>query len=356
MSKFMDEKYMFLEEYVPGEQPTDMQYIKLNTNESPFPPSPIVSQAITKREIDRMQLYPDPECGAISRRLGDIYGFDRENIFIGNGSDDILNFAFMAFCQNGAAFPDITYGFYEVFAKLHGIKADIIPLKDDFSIDPADYEGIGKTVFIANPNAPTGLILPVEDIERIAVSNPDNVVVVDEAYIDFGGKSCVDLVRKYDNVLVVRTYSKSRSLAGGRLGFSIGSKEITADLMKIKFSTNPYSVNRLTLLAGEASLLDQNYYKENCAKIIMNRRFTKRELDKMGFETIPSLTNFLFTKHPAVSGETLYEKLKENGILVRHFNKDRIKDYIRVTIGTYEQMKAFVSELRYILEREEKSR
>ena len=262
----------------------------------------------------------------------------------------------MAFCQNGAAFPDITYGFYEVFAKLHGIKADIIPLKDDFSIDPADYEGIGKTVFIANPNAPTGLILPVEDIERIAVSNPDNVVVVDEAYIDFGGKSCVDLVRKYDNVLVVRTYSKSRSLAGGRLGFSIGSKEITADLMKIKFSTNPYSVNRLTLLAGEASLLDQNYYKENCAKIIMNRRFTKRELDKMGFETIPSLTNFLFTKHPAVAGEALYEKLKENGILVRHFNKDRIKDYIRVTIGTYEQMKAFVSELRYILEREKKSR
>ena len=211
-------------------------------------------------------------------------------------------------------------------------------------------------MFIANPNAPTGLILPVEDIERIAVSNPDNVVVVDEAYIDFGGKSCVDLVRKYDNVLVVRTYSKSRSLAGGRLGFSIGSKEITADLMKIKFSTNPYSVNRLTLLAGEASLLDQNYYKENCAKIIMNRRFTKRELDKMGFETIPSLTNFLFTRHPAVSGEALYEKLKENGILVRHFNKDRIKDYIRVTIGTYEQMKAFVSELRYILEREEKSR
>ncbi len=356
MSRFMDEKYSSLEEYVPGEQPTDMQYIKLNTNESPFPPSPLVAQAITRQEIDKLELYPDPECKTLIGKLADIYGFDKDNIFVGNGSDEILNFAFMSFCQKGAAFADITYGFYEVFADLYGIDADIIPLKDDFSIDPDDYVGIGKTVFIANPNAPTGKILPVEDIEKIVKSNPDNVVVIDEAYVDFGGKSCLDLVRKYDNILIVRTYSKSRSLAGGRLGFSIGSKEITSDLRKIKFSTNPYNINRLTLLAGEASLYDQNYYKENCAKIIMNREYTRNELEKMGFETLPSVTNFLFTRHPMISGEMFYEKLKENGILVRHFNKERIKDYIRVTIGTYEQMKAFVSEARYILEREERSK
>ena len=356
MSRFMNGKYASLEEYVPGEQPTDMQYIKLNTNESPFPPSPLVAQAITKQEIDKLELYPDPECRMLIKKLADIYGFDPENIFVGNGSDEILNFAFMAFCNDGAAFADITYGFYEVFAQLHGIKADIIPLKEDFSIDPKDYMGIGKAVFIANPNAPTGMILSVEDIEKIVVSNPDHVVVVDEAYIDFGGRTAADLVRKYDNILIVRTYSKSRSLAGGRLGFSIGSKELTADLKKLKYSTNPYNINRLTLLAGEVSLYDQNYYKENCGKIVMNREFTRNELDKMGFETLPSLTNFVFTRHPAISGEKFYEKLKENGILVRHFNKERIKDYVRVTIGTYDQMKAFVSEARYILEREERSK
>ena len=356
MSRFMDEKYSSLEEYVPGEQPTDMQYIKLNTNESPFPPSPLVAQAITKQEIDMLELYPDPECKSLIKKLADIYGFDKENIFVGNGSDEILNFAFMAFCQNGVAFADITYGFYQVFADLYGIKADVKPLKEDFSIDPADYMGIGKAVFIANPNAPTGMILSVDDIEKIVVSNPDNVVVVDEAYIDCGGKSAVDLVRKYDNVLIVRTYSKSRSLAGGRLGFSIGSKEITSDLKKLKFSTNPYNINRLTLIAGEASLYDQNYYKENCAKIIMNREYTRNELDRMGFVTLPSITNFLFTKHQSISGEKFYEQLKENGILVRHFKKDRIKDYVRVTIGTYDQMKAFVSEARYILEREERGK
>lgn len=356
MSRYMDRRFSSLEEYVPGEQPTDMQYIKLNTNESPFPPSPLVTKAITKEEINRLSLYPDPECKTLTKKLADVYGFDEENIFLGNGSDEVLNLAFMAFCQNGVAFADITYGFYEVFAQLYGIDAKIIPLREDFSICPNDYKGLNRAIFLANPNAPTGMILSVGDIEEIVKTNPNNVVIVDEAYIDFGGESAVDLVRKYDNILIVRTYSKSRSLAGGRLGFSIGSRELTGDLRKLKYSTNPYNINRLTLLAGEACLYDEMYYKENCQRIIENREYTSTELLKMGFEVLPSMTNFVFVKSDKISGETLTAKLKENGILVRHFSKDRIKDYVRVSIGTLEQMKAFLSEVRYILEREEKKR
>lgn len=350
MSRFLNDKYISLEEYVPGEQPTDMQYIKLNTNESPFRPSPSVYKAISEEEIDKLQLYPDPECGELVKKLAEYYGFDEDNIFVGSGSDEVLNFAFMAFCQNGAAFADITYGFYEVFSALHGIETKIIPLKEDFSICPDDYKGVGKAVFIANPNAPTGMDIDLPAIESIVLSNPDNVVIVDEAYVDFGGKSAVDLVRKYDNLLVVRTFSKSRSLAGGRLGFSIGGRELTSDLKKLKYSTDPYNVNRLTLLAGEASLSDKKYFEDNINKIIENREYTTDGLIKMGFEVLPSKANFVFARSGEIEGEKLYRLLRENGILVRHFNKERIRDFIRVTIGTKDQMKAFLSEVRYILE------
>ena len=352
----MNEKYATLEEYVPGEQPTDMKYIKLNTNESPFKPSPSVYEALNSCEIDKLPLYPDPECGSLTKKLADYYGFDEENIFIGNGSDEVLNFAFMAFCQNGAAFADITYGFYKVFADLHGIETQIIPLKDDFSISADDYKSLGKAVFIANPNAPTGMALSISDIEKIVASNTNSVVIIDEAYVDFGGESAVNLVKKYDNVLVVRTYSKSRSLAGGRLGFSIGGKEITADLKKLKYSTNPYNINRLTLLAGEASIDDEKYFRDNINKIIENREYTSKELKNMDFEVLPSKTNFVFARSKNIGGERLYKLLKENGILVRHFNKKRIEDFIRVTIGTKEQMRAFVSEVKYILETEAKNK
>lgn len=352
----MNEKYATLEEYVPGEQPTDMKYIKLNTNESPFKPSPLVYEALNRCEIDKLPLYPDPECGSLTKKLADYYGFDEENIFIGNGSDEVLNFAFMAFCQNGVAFADITYGFYKVFADLHGIETQIIPLKDDFSISADDYKSLGKAVFIANPNAPTGMALSLSDIEKIVASNTNNVVIIDEAYVDFGGESAVNLVKKYDNVLVVRTYSKSRSLAGGRLGFSIGGKEITADLKKLKYSTNPYNINRLTLLAGEASIDDEKYFRDNINKIIENREYTSKELKNMGFEVLPSKTNFVFARSKNIDGERLYKLLKKNGILVRHFNKKRIEDFIRVTIGTKEQMRAFVSEVKYILETEAKNK
>lgn len=352
----MNEKYATLEEYVPGEQPTDMKYIKLNTNESPFKPSPLVYEALNRCEIDKLPLYPDPECGSLTKKLADYYGFDEENIFIGNGSDEVLNFAFMAFCQNGVAFADITYGFYKVFADLHGIETQIIPLKDDFSISADDYKSLGKAVFIANPNAPTGMALSLSDIEKIVASNTNNVVIIDEAYVDFGGESAVNLVKKYDNVLVVRTYSKSRSLAGGRLGFSIGGKEITADLKKLKYSTNPYNINRLTLLAGEASIDDEKYFRDNINKIIENREYTSKELKNMGFEVLPSKTNFVFARSKNIDGERLYKLLKKNGILVRHFNKKRIEDFIRVTIGTKEQMRAFVSEVKFILETEAKNK
>ncbi len=353
MSRFMDRKYDSLEEYVPGEQPRDMEYIKLNTNESPFPPSPKVLKAITEVEINKLELYPDPECTELIQKLADVYGFEKENIILGNGSDEILDFAFTAFCQNGAAFPDITYGFYEVFGQLRSVDMKIIPLKDDFSVDPEDYKNIGRAVFIANPNAPTGMDIPVSKIEEIVKSNPDNVVIIDEAYVDFGGESAIGLVKKYENILIVRTFSKSRSMAGARLGFAIGSKAVISDLNKIKYSTNPYNINRLTLIAGEASLEDDEYFRKNCAEIINIRKFTREGLIKLGFEVLPSKTNFIFAKSNKMSGERLYKKLREKGIIVRRFPRTRIEDYLRITIGTREQMTVFLDMVKAITNGEE---
>ncbi len=342
MSKFLNKKYRKLEAYVPGEQPVDKKYIKLNTNESPYPASPHVIKTISQDEVAKLNLYPDPKCGKLKEKLAERYGFSEENIFVSNGSDDILNFAFMAFGEKGAIFPDISYGFYEVFGELSGIKCKKMALKEDFSIDKKDYFGAKKLVVIANPNAPTGMALPVKDIEDIVIKNRDSVVVVDEAYVDFGGESSLPLVKKYDNLLVVQTYSKSRSLAGGRLGFAIGDKELILDLEKIKYSTNPYSINRLTMLAGIAAIETDEYYMENCKEIAKTREFTMEELKKMGFSMTPSVANFIFVKKEGIAGETFYSKLREKGVLVRHFKKERIKDYVRVTIGTKEEMEKFL--------------
>ena len=318
MSRFMDKKYVSLEEYVPGEQPKDMQYIKLNTNESPFPPSPKVLEAINSDEINKLELYPDPVCTGLTKRLAETYGVESENVFIGNGSDEVLNFSFMAFCEDGAAFADITYGFYQVFADLYNIDAKVIPLRADFSIGVEDYLNLNRCIFIANPNAPTGLVLPLDCIRKIIESNKDHVVIIDEAYIDFGGESCVQLVNEYDNLLVVQTYSKSRSLAGGRLGYAIGNAELIADL----------------------------------TKIIENRRYTTTELVKLGFEVLASCSNFVFARTDRMEGGELYLKLKAKGILVRHFDKERIKDYLRITIGTKEQMTALINTLETIFKEE----
>jgi histidinol-phosphate aminotransferase len=344
MSRFFTSKLSKLVPYTPGEQPKDMKYVKLNTNESPFPPSNGVAEVV-KNEALQLQLYSDPTCMALTTKLAQVYGVEYENVLVTNGSDEILNFAFMAFCDSKSpiVFADITYGFYPVFADLNNIPYEIIPLKDDFSIDINDYIGINKNIVIANPNAPTGKYLEKSDIEKIVKSNPNNVVIIDEAYIDFGGESAVDLTYKYDNLLVTGTFSKSRSLAGARLGFGIGNKELIADLNTIKYSTNPYNVNRMTQVAGYQALCDNDYYMQNCKTIIENREFTTTELEKRGFEVIPSMANFIFAKSNKIGGNDLYLSLKKKGVLIRHFEKDRIKDYNRITIGTREQMQALLN-------------
>ena len=349
MSKFLNERLQKIEAYTPGEQPQDKSYIKLNTNESPFPPSKAVTDAITSEEIKNLRLYSDPECKKLKQEFARLYNVGTENVFLSNGSDDILNFAFMAYGNNGAAYADITYGFYSVFAQLYGIQSDIIPLKDDFSLDVDAFCNKNKFIVIANPNAPTGMEISLSDIEKILTSNQDSIVLIDEAYVDFGGTSCVELTKKYKNLLCVGTFSKSRSLAGARLGFAIANKEIICDLETIKYSTNPYNINRLTQIAGLNALVENSYYMDNCKKIIKNRSYTVEELSKLGFSVLPSSANFILAKSDAIDGKVLYERLKEKGVLVRHFEKQRIKDYNRITIGSEEEMKEFISRVKEIL-------
>ena len=351
MSKFFSKKYEKLIPYTPGEQPQDMQYIKLNTNESPFPPHPEVAQAVAG-EIEKLRLYSDPDSKTLTALLARQLGVESDQVMLTNGSDDVLNFAFMAFCDetHPAIFPDITYGFYKVFAEVNGVPYTQIPLKEDFSVDIADYCGAGKTIFIANPNAPTGMTLTRNQVEEIVKSNPNNVVVIDEAYVDFGGESAVPLIAKYENLLVVQTFSKSRSMAGARLGFAIGSKAIIGDLNTLRYSTNPYNINRMTAAAGVATLQNSEYTAKNCQTIMENRAWTVKALEELGFTLTDSKANFLFAKHPAIDGKALYQKLKERGVLVRHFDKARISDYIRITVGTAEQMQVLISKIGEILE------
>jgi histidinol-phosphate aminotransferase len=330
-----------------------MKYIKLNTNESPYPPSEGVLKAVNSDEVSRLNLYPDPKCKALKTAIAELYGVDKENVFVSNGSDDILNFFFMAFCDNAehpVKFPQISYGFYSVYAELYGVDYKKIPLCEDFTINMADYMGNDANVVIANPNAPTGIALCRSDIEKILMANPDRVVLIDEAYVDFGAESCVELTKKYDNLLVVCTYSKSRSMAGARLGFAFGNKELIADLEKIKYSTNPYNINRLTMVAGIAAIADNDYYADNCQMIIETREYTQRRLIEMGFEVTDSKANFIFAKNAHISGKELYLALKSRGVLVRHFDSPLICEYNRITVGTKEQMDVLLDEISKILE------
>ena len=352
MSKFLNSKYKSLEVYTPGEQPQDKKYIKLNTNESPYPPSKKVVEAVNVAEIESLRLYSDPECKRLRGAIAELYGVEAENVYLSNGSDDILNFAFMAFASDNspAVFPEISYGFYKVFAELHGIPYKRIPLCEDFSINPLDYYNANGLVVIANPNAPTGLALTLSEVESIVASNPENVVLIDEAYVDFGAESAVELTKKYKNLLVVQTFSKSRSMAGARLGFAIADKGLIDDLNRIKYSTNPYNVNRLTLVAGEAAIKENGYYLENCKRVMDAREYAKSELEALDFSVLDSKANFLFAKSNRIGGEELYLKLKENGILVRHFKDEKIKDYNRITVGTKEDMKTLVDTVKKLLE------
>ena len=350
MSRFSSERLAALDPYVPGEQPRDMKYVKLNTNESPFPPAPAVLQAVTE-EAGKLNLYCDPDCTRLRAAAAALYGLAPENILPVNGSDEALYFAFTAFCGSARpmAFADITYGFYPVFAAVTCTPAHILPLREDFSLDPADYCGLHENIVLANPNAPTGMALAPADIEKILLSNPDNVVIVDEAYVDFGGESCVPLIGKYDNLLVVQTFSKSRSLAGARLGFALGNAALIGDLNTVKFSTNPYNVNRMTQAAGVAAIASQDYTLENCRRVAENRAYTARALKDMGFRVLPSKANFLFAAHPAAAGQALYRALKDRGVLVRWFDKPRIRDWLRITIGSREQMDALLAAMKTIL-------
>ena len=351
MSKFLSEKYASLTPYTPGEQPKERKYNKLNTNESPFPPSPKAIEAAAEAAKGLM-LYSDPEAKKLCKKLSEVLGVAENCVLPTNGSDEILNFAFMAFCdeEHPAIFADITYGFYSVFAELNNVPYVVKPLRDDFSINIDDYCGNCGTVFIANPNAPTGILLYIDDIEKIVKSNPDNVVVIDEAYIDFGGESAVQLTKKYDNLLVTQTFSKSRSMAGARLGFGVACPSLIADLNTIKYSTNPYNVNSMTMAAGIGVLSNEEYTKANCKTVIENREWTVAELKKLGFEMTDSAANFIFAKSDKIDGGELYAALRERGILVRHFTKDKISQYNRITVGSRVQMEELISAISEILE------
>ena len=351
MSRFFSEKYIDLEPYVPGELPKNKREIKLNTNENPYPPLQEVTDAVAE-ESRKLNLYSDPDSRDLRRALADNLEVPEDHLIVTNGSDEILNFAFMAFCDDHipAIFPDVTYGFYPVFAQINRLPYREIPLKDDLTIDISKFFQVAGTLFIANPNAPTGIALKKSEIEQILQNNTYNVVVVDEAYVDFGAESCLPLVETYDNLLVTRTFSKSRSLAGARLGVGIAQPELIADLNAVRNSTNPYNVNRLTAAAGIACLKHDDYNMENCRKIIETRTWSERALKDLGFEMTTSRTNFLFARHPDIPGEELYKRLKDRGILIRHFKGERVCDYNRITIGTPEQMEKLVEAVKEILE------
>ncbi|MBQ6256392.1 MAG: histidinol-phosphate transaminase, partial [Clostridia bacterium] len=322
--------------------------VKLNTNESPFPPAPGVAEAV-QQAADSLQLYNDLSAAKLTGLLAKTYGVKENQVFVGNGSDEVLAFAFQAFGGGGLAFPDITYGCYTVWAGLYHLDAKIVPLKDDFSIDPADYDGNDRCVVIANPNAPTGMALPLSAIAEIAESNPDQVLIVDEAYVDFGAESAVALLPEYDNILVVQTFSKSRQMAGARLGFAMGSEELIKDMNLIRFSFHPYNANTLTQAAGAAAL-EQPEYFEACRQTIMeNRAWTKAELEKQGFRVLDSKANFLFVQAPGMTGGEYQKKLREKNILIRYFDQPRIRDFTRVTIGSIAQMEKLIEATKEIM-------
>ncbi len=351
MSNFLHKKLSALVPYKPGEQPKGLKdLIKLNTNESPFPPSSLVKKALQTYNYDDLRLYPDPECDEFLNTLAKAYGVKRDMVTVGNGSDELLAFTFNAMCENGAAFADITYGFYPVYAALYGVSAKIIPLKQDFTIDVKDYESEKSTVFIANPNAPTGIALPLNEIEILLLQDKSRLVVIDEAYVDFGAQSAVSLVPKYKNLLVIGTFSKSRNLAGMRLGYAISNSEIIADLNTVKFSFNPYNINRLSLVAGKYALIDELYFKMCCNEIVKVRDNTYKELLALGFVMTKSSANFLFARPPEkISGIDYYNKLRENSIIVRHFNIDKIKNHVRITVGTAEEMQKLIDITKKII-------
>ncbi len=345
----MAPRYSLFDPYVPGEQPQDKQYLKLNTNESPFVPAPGVLKAVDQATMARLRLYQDPECTLLRQAIGDHYGVKPQQVLCGNGSDDLLSFCVMAWGGDGAAFPDITYGLYQVHCALHGVDALRVPLRPDYTLDDRDYLGLNRLIFLANPNAPTGMAVLPRQVAHIAEANPRHVVVVDEAYVDFGADSCVPLIDRYDNLVVIQTMSKSRALAGLRLGYALGPVPLIRDLQKIKNAINPYNVGLLAQVAGRAAIAEQDHYLLQARGVRDTRDSASDALEALGFQVLPSLANFLFARHPAMAGEALYLALKKRDILVRHFTGERTRDFVRITIGTREQMDTLLSALRDML-------
>ncbi len=352
MRSFISNRQKNLEPYVPGQQLAG-SFIKLNTNELAYPPSAKALE-FGYNNLRPLNIYNDTECSLVKEKLAEIYDVETDEIIMGLGADEVLNFCFIAFMdeKSPVVFPDITYGFYKTFADINRVPYEEIPLKEDFTIDPKDYMSINKNIVITNPNAPTGFALDVSQIEEILKSNPDNVVIIDEAYVDFGGESCIPLIRKYDNLVVVHTFSKSRGMAGGRLGYAIACKGLIKDLNTIKNSMDPYNISSLTQAVALGILNDPEYLKESVEKTIEAREFFKDALRKLGFEVLDSKTNFVLAKSDKIDGKTLNIKLKEKGVLVRYFNVERIKQYNRISIGTKKDMQTVLEKIEEILKGE----
>ncbi|MFC4775589.1 histidinol-phosphate transaminase [Paenibacillus sp. GCM10023252] len=352
MSKYWNETITALTPYVPGEQPKDKQYIKLNTNENPYPPSPKAVEAMKAAVGADLRLYPDPTCDHLVHTAAKYYGVSPKQVFVGNGSDEILAFAFGAFFSPAkpVAFADITYSFYKVYAKLYNIPAELIPLEEDFSLPLQPFmNGSYGGIVIPNPNAPTSKGIPADDFRELLKSSLDQVVIIDEAYIDFGGESAVKLIDEFPNLLVVQTLSKSRSLAGLRVGVALGSEEFIEGLNRMKNSFNSYTIDRIALAGAAAAYEDEAYFQEMRLKVISTRESTSTELTKLGFHVVDSMANFVFVSHPSKPAQELFRQLGERGILVRYFNQPRIDNYLRITIGTDEEMSAFLSTVRELV-------
>lgn len=336
--------------YVPGEQPKETDIIKLNTNENPYPPSPMVLEALKSVQYEDLRLYPDPEISQLVHAIAADKGLDDDQVFVGVGSDDVLAMSFLTFFNSDkpVIFPDITYSFYDVWADLFHIKYETKALKEDFTIDVNDYKVPNGGVVIPNPNAPTGLEASACAIESIIAANEDSVVIIDEAYVDFGAKSAVSLIEKYDNLLVVQTFSKSRSMAGSRIGFAMGNPKLIKYLNDCKYSFNSYTMDRITMAVGLAAMEDVDYFNSTVADIISTREWVKDELDELGFTFPDSSANFIFASHNEMAAAEIFEELKKRGIYVRYFNKPRIDNYLRITIGTDEQMRQLIEALKEI--------
>ncbi len=340
-----------LDPYVPGEQPKQLDLIKLNTNENPYPPSPKVLEALSKDAIDNLRLYPDPANAQLKQAIAKHYDISEQQVIVGNGSDEVLAFAFQAFFKQDKPllFPDITYGFYTVYCGLFDIDYVELPLADDFSINLDDYLQPNGGIIFPNPNAPTGIGMELSVIEELLKSNTETVVIVDEAYVDFGSESATALIDRYPNVLVIQTLSKSRSLAGARVGFAVGSAELIEGMERVKNSFNPYSLDRVAELAATVAIEDREYFNDCCNKIIATREWTTAQLEVLGFEVIPSKTNFVMAKPPQMSAEAMFKALREENIIVRYFSKARIDEYLRVSIGSDEEMQQFIAAVKRIL-------